>query len=293
MYTWNQRTGALDKVATNVGLELVGSLLRPVVGVQTAVVDFWHRYFDLVGVREENERLKTDILSIQSELTAAREDRAEAKRLRALLSLPADRSWKPIGARVLAGRLGPNSALETVILSRGYLTGGLPETPIMTNKGLVGRILRASPYTATALLLSDPSSRVAVLSQQSRTVGILTGRGGRQLLDMRFVGHNAALTEGEILVTSGLDGIYPKGLPVARVTSVIASEYSQFMTVHANSLVDVEHLEEVLLLEPTGLPPIPETPTHDFIGPPSWEQTQIILRDALLPDTATEHGVSE
>lgn len=202
-------------------------------------------------LREENERLKADLISIQSQLIEAGEDKAELERLRNLLSLPPDRAWRPVGARVIAGRLGPNSVLETVILSRGYLTGAAPGTPIVTNLGLVGRVLRASAHTSTALLITDPGSRIAVLGQQTRAPGILTGRGLRHPLEVRFMARSAGVADGEILVTSGLDGVYPKGIAVARVVSVAPSDYSQFMAVLAVPLVDMEHLEEVLLLEPT------------------------------------------
>lgn len=283
MYTWNQRTGFLDTLSTNAGLELVGTVLKPIVSAKNTALDFWERYLDLVGVREENERLKADLIAIQSQLVQAGEDRAELRRLRALLSLPGNRTWRPVGARVVAGRLGPNSALETVMLSRGYLTGGAPGTPIMTSQGLVGRILRASAHNATALLLTDPGSRIAVLSQDTRTPGILTGRGARHALDVRFVARNATVREGELLVTSGLDGVYPKGLPVARVVSVAPSDYSQFMSVLASPLVEVEHLEEVLLLEPTGLPPLPDAlEQDDLMGPPLP-----VVRPVVVPAAET------
>ncbi len=277
IYTWNQRMGIMDKVATHIGLELVGSLLKPMLLLHTNINDLWENYFDLVGVREENARLKADILSMQSQLIAAGEHKAEVQRLRALLSLPPDRSWRPVGARILAGRMGPNSALETVILSRGYVTGAAPGTPIMTNIGLVGRVLRASAHTSTALLLTDQGSRVAVFSQITRTAGILTGQGARRDLAVRFVGHNAKMQKGELLVTSGLDGIYPKGLPVATVTEVSAPTHTAFLTVTAKALVDTEHLEEILLLEPTGIAPLPDPLAPDFMGPPSEEQYNIML----------------
>lgn len=251
MYTWNQRTGALDTLSTQAGLEITGTVLKPIATLHKTVAEFWEKYLDLVGVREENERLKADIISIQSQLIEAGEDKAELERLRSLLSLPQDKAWRPVGARVLAGRLGPNSVLETVILSRGYLTGAAPGTPIVTSLGLVGRVLRASAHTSTALLLTDPGSRIAVLGQQTRAPGILTGRGLRHPLEVRFMARASSVKDGEILVTSGLDGVYPKGIAVARVISVAPSDYSQFMAVLAVPLVDMEHLEEVLLLEPT------------------------------------------
>ena len=288
MYTWNQRTGFLDELSTNLGLELTGTVLKPLVTAKNAGMDFWERYLDLVGVREENERLKADLIAIQSQLIQAGEERAELHRLRSLLSLPSNRSWRPLGARVIAGRMGPNSALETVILSRGYLTGGAPGTPLMTNLGLVGRVLRASAHSATALLLTDPGSRIAVLSQDTRTSGILTGRGSRHPLEVRFVARNATVREGELLVTSGLDGMYPKGLPVARVVSVAPSDYSQFMSVLATPLVEVEHLEEVLLLEPTGLPPLPDMPEEgEMVGPPAPTESPSGTTTGTAAGTAT------
>ncbi len=278
MYTWNQRTGVMDKVATHVGLELVGGVLKPIIEIHSNITDIWENYFDLVGVREENVRLKVDILAMQSQLIAAGEHKAELQRLRALLSLPPDRSWRPVGARILAGRLGPNSVLETVILSRGYATGAAPGTPLMTNLGLVGRVLRASAHTSTALLLSDQGSRVAVFSQESRTAGILTGQGGRRDLEVRFVGHNAKIKNGELLVTSGLDGVYPKGLPVAIVTQVSVSGHTPFLQVEAKALVNPEHLEEVLLLEPTGIAPARDPLDPDFMGPPTEEQYDMMIK---------------
>lgn len=248
-YTWNQRTGFLDNLATQIGLEATGGILKPIRVLRSTLEDFWEKYFDLVGVREENERLKKDIVAIHAQIVQAGEYRAEAERLRKLLSMPPDEQWRTTAARVLAGRMGPNSVLETVTINRGYLAGGLPGTPLATELGLVGRVLRASPTTATALLLTDPGSRIAVLSQNTRAPGVLSGRGARHPLEMRFVARNSEVEEGEMLVTSGLDGVYPKGIPVARVVSVAPSDYSQFMAVMATPLVDVERLEEVLLLE--------------------------------------------
>lgn len=267
IYTFNQRTSVLDDTSTQAGLELTGAVLKPISAAHRAVTDFWDKYLDLVGVREENDRLKADLISIQSQLIEAGEDKAELERLRTLLSLPPDRAWRPVGARVIAGRMGPNSVLETVILSRGYLTGAAPGTPIVTHLGLVGRVLRASGHAATALLVTDPSSRIAVLGQNTRAPGILTGRGQRHTLEVRFMARAASVSDGEILVTSGLDGIYPKGIAVARVVSVAPSDYSQFMAVLAVPLVDMEHLEEVLLLEPTEQNTTAPTPTGVTAAP--------------------------
>lgn len=274
MYSWNQRTHALDDIAAAVGLEVGGAVLGSVRSVQDVTAGFWDRYFALVDVREENLRLKARVDELEARLLASGEDLAELRRLRELVQLPVDVSWRPLGARVLAGRLGPNAVLDSITISRGYATGGRPGTPLVTHLGLVGRVLKASPHASTALLITDPGSRVAVFGQESRAPGILMGKGMGRELEVNFVQRDAGVKNGEVLVTSGLDGKYPKGLPVARVVSVAPSDYTQFMAVSAVPLVDLQHLEEVLLLEPSGVAPPPEEPEGPppvFVGPPEPE----------------------
>ena len=254
LFTWNQRTGLLDALTVNVGLEATGAVLKPVIWLYDQVYGFYARYIDLVGIREENDLLKAEADRMRGELRILAEDQAELRRLRTLLSLQDADVWQPVGARVIAGRLGPNAALESVTISRGYLSGGAPGTPVITNLGvvgrvLVGRVLRASPNTATVLLLTNPGSRIAVLSQQTRTPGILTGRSTRLPMEMRFVTRNYTVHPDEVLITSGRDGAYPKGIPVAKVLSVAPSDFSPFQSILAEPLVDMERLEEVLLLE--------------------------------------------
>ena len=271
MYSWNQRTRVLDDLAAKLGLEITGAVLTPVRSAQDAAENMWDRYFDLVGVREENEALKQKVDELEARLLANGEDLAELKRLRALVQLPVDQTWRPLGARVLSGRMGPNAVLDSITISRGYSTGGRPGTPLVTHLGLVGRVLKASAHSSIVLLLTDPSSRIAVFSQESRAPGILMGMGMGQKLEVNFVQRDAKVKPGEIIITSGLDGKYPKGIPVARVLRVAPSDYTQFMAIKAEPLVDLQHLEEVLLLESTGAPrPLePSEAPKEFVGPPA------------------------
>ena len=275
MYSWNQRTRVLDDLAAKLGLEITGAVLSPIRSAQDAAENMWDRYFDLVGVREENEALKQKVDELEARLLANGEDLAELKRLRALVQLPVDQTWRPLGARVLSGRMGPNAVLDSITISRGYSTGGRPGTPLVTHLGLVGRVLKASAHSSIVLLLTDPSSRIAVFSQESRAPGILMGMGTGQKLEVNFVQRDAKVKPGEIIITSGLDGKYPKGIPVARVLRVAPSDYTQFMAIKAEPLVDLQHLEEVLLLESTGAPrPLePGEAPKEFVGPPAPKST--------------------
>lgn len=268
VYSWNRRSHVLDDAATNVGLELARLVLEPMARAKSAVIEIWDRYFDLVDVREENLRLKARLAELQAQLLATGEDLAELRRLRSLVEFPVDVRWRPLAARVLAGRIGPNAVLDSITISRGYVNGALPGVPLVTNLGLVGRVLRSSAHASTVLLITDPDSRVAVFGQETRAPGILKGRGMGKPLEVDFVQRDVAMKDGEVLVTSGLDNKFPKGLPVARVTGVSPSDYTQFMAVQAAPLVDLQHLEEVLLLEKSGVEVPDEEPETEFVGPP-------------------------
>lgn len=255
LYTWNLRYGYLDRLSEITGLEIAGFVLRPGNWVADEASTRWRRYVHLVDVEQENERLREAIARMALDMARLREDSAKAKRLEHSLEFNPPEQWKRQGARVIAHRLGPTGSLETFLVDKGTEDGIYEDAPAITADGAVGRILRVSPNNSTVLLLSDPNSRIPVLGCDSRTTGVLMGQGQGELLRVNYVPLNEPINEGEILVSSGLARVFPKGIPVARVVTVERSDISLFKTVLAESLVDVRNLEEVLLL--TRLP-IPE-----------------------------------
>lgn len=263
LFTWNLRTGYVDSLATHTGLEFVGAVLKPGKWLRLQVVGFWDHYIDLVGVRKQNDELEARIKEAQFAVAAAKEDQAELARLRALLSISAPAGWERIGARVIAHRVGALAELESVLLDKGYLRGAGVRTPVVAHDGVVGRVFRAGPYTSSVLLLTDPNSRIAVLSQDHRTPGIIVGQGPRQMLELRYVALNAPLAVGELLVTSGQAGAFPKGLPVARIASIEYSDISLFQKVMAEPLANLDNLEEVLLVGKTVDLQVFEEQAHD------------------------------
>ena len=244
LYTWNLRTGHLDAFSENTGLEFVGLVLKPGKWVKNQVVDFWDRYIYLIGVRQENEELKQQVSHLTSELNRFREEAKEAMRLRDLLSLAPPEKWSASGARVMAHRLGPHAALETLLVDKGYRSGAEQNDPVVTHQGVVGRILRDSAHLSTVLLLTDPNSRIPVRGRTHRTTGILAGGGQNEPLEVLYIPLNAPLEQGEILITSGLAGIFPQDLPAAKIISIERSDISLFQTVRAEPLLDLKSLEE-------------------------------------------------
>lgn len=248
IYTWNEQTSKLDKISTNIGIEVVGAVARSVSYVSTTVSDFWNNYISLVGVNEENKQLKEELFNIKRELAEVKEERAELNRLRKLLSIDYAADWKAEGVRILAWRLGANDFFDSFVLSKGFFSGSKVGTPIINADGLIGRVLKAGPYTSIALLVTDSGSSVSVITEKGRVPGIVQGNGHNQLLSLRFVKKNEDVKVGERVLTSGLDLSFPKGIPVGEIVSVEHS--SNFMLeIKVKPLVNFEKLEEVLLLQ--------------------------------------------
>lgn len=274
LFAWNARTGYLDTMAERTGLEIVGYILSPVVWVKDQCAAYWRRYIALIDVAEENTRLRTELRAAQATATLTVEERAELERLRTLLRLEALHERPGFAARVIAKRFGPQAVLKTFTVNKGFLDGAIVGTPVVSEAGVVGRILRTAPHAATVLMLTDPGFRLAVISQDSRTPGILTGSTGNQRrLEVAYVAQNAQIAPGELLITAGVDGGFPKGIPVGIVTQVTPGNEILFLQVHATPLVDLEHLEEVILLQEEGSGPpllerLPDPVDPDPLLPP-------------------------
>ena len=252
LYTWNERTGYLDSLAENTGLEIIGAALAPADYAVTEVRSTWARYVDLVNVREERDILAERLVNATAVINDLQEEQHELARLRELMRFSPPEHWTPIGARVIGARVGPQAALNSLLLDKGFTTGAMPGTPAVTKQGVVGQILRSSPHYSTVLLVNDPSCRIAVISQETRFQGVISGQGPGQPLMVYYVPPNAPVNIGEYLITSGLDGLFPKGIPVAWVESARPSDTSPFQAVTAWPLVPLNELEEVLLLQPAA-----------------------------------------
>ncbi len=249
LYTWNLRTGHLDMLATYSGLEFVGWTLVPGKWSADQVSWLWENYVHLSAVSKENRELHGRLDQLAGALAISKEEAAEVKRLRSLLAFEPRESWAAVGGRVVAYKLGPHAALQTLVVDKGALSGIKTNTPAVTHEGVVGRVLRVSPSFATVLLMTDLNSRLAVMGQLHRTPCIISGKGAGEPMQVLYVPLNAPIERGELLVTSGLDDIFPKGIPVARVTAVERSEISLFLDVWAEALFDLTVLEEILLLK--------------------------------------------
>ncbi len=212
----------------------------------------WRKYLWLVGVAEENERLKKEILRLEAELARLEEEELAYQRLAKLLKVSAPFGEQVVVARIIGKPLGSWQAM--IVIDKGIKDGVLPEMPVLSaapkeGGALVGQVVAAEDHYAKVLLLLDPSSAVDVLVQRSRQRGVLRGQGkGVCLLD--YVPAEADVRENDRIVTSGFDGLYPKGILVGWVQRIYPGRLKGlFRPIEVRPAVDFESLEEVVVLQ--------------------------------------------
>jgi rod shape-determining protein MreC len=222
----------------------------------------WSSYVYLRGVREENKQLR-DRLAVTELLLQQRTHQArEAQRLRELLQLRGVLPLETLVAEVIARDGVP--WFRTVTINKGSRQGVTLNAPVISPNGVVGRVIRLGPEAAVVQLLLDQESGIGVRIERSRVTGVVAGQvdSAGQLtgdLQMKYVPMLADVVEGDLVITSGLDRIYPAGLVVGRVRQVkLGSGVSKEILVAPSARFD--KLEEVLVVR-TPLPDISATET--------------------------------
>jgi len=211
----------------------------------SGVSDAWSRYLLLVKIGEENKNLKKTIDDLKSQLVLYQEGYLEAQRLRNLLALKDDHDFDLVTARVI-GR-GQTSFSKTILINKGTAHGLDAGQPVMAGPGLAGRVINASWRTAKVLPLIDESSNIDAVVQRNRTQGIVRGAGSRGCL-LKYISKAQDVKEGDTIVSSGMGGIFPKGLMIGKVTHVNKQETGLFLKIYVAPSVDFSNVEEVVVL---------------------------------------------
>jgi rod shape-determining protein MreC len=234
-----------EGVVKNLALEAAAPVRKIFSAVIEGVDNAWERYVHLVGLVEENRNLKNKIAGMQTDLLLYKEGYQEAQRLQKLLSLQDEYPYKFIAARVI-GR--EQAALSKIIwIDKGSASGLKPGMPVLAPPGLVGRLTDVSWHSSKILLLIDENSNADVLVQRTRVQGIVRGAGSRGCV-VRYISKMEDVKEGDLIVTSGLSNIFPKGLLVGRVSHVGHMDVGLFLQIRLVPFVDFTTLEEVMVL---------------------------------------------
>ncbi len=208
------------------------------------VADIWGHYLYLVETAEDNLSLVEENRSLQALLTQSDEVRLENARLRLLLDFKEAQEMATLPARVVAE--DASSWFRTVMIDKGSDDNVTEGLPVVVAEGVVGRVVRSSPHFSRVLLITDASSAVASLLQDNRARGVCRGQGEQLVFD--FVLRQEEVKIGDRVVTSGMGGVFPKGLVIGSVESIDRREFGLFQSIEVTPAVDFTHLEEVLVL---------------------------------------------
>ena len=200
-------------------------------------------YLDLREARRQSQDFSRELDQLRIESQRLRREASQAKRLQALLDFRQELPLLTVAAQVIGS--GGNEASQIVILDKGSNAGPHPDLPVIVPGGVIGKVLRVFGDTSQVILLTDANSGVASLLESSRVHGVLRGT-NRPLSKLTYVINGEPVTVGEILVTSGEDRIYPKGLPLGVVVSVRPG--SEFQEIEVQPLAQLNRLEEVLVI---------------------------------------------
>jgi rod shape-determining protein MreC len=205
----------------------------------------WLKYFSFVDLRDENTRLKKEVDDLRMQNDLYRELVSTQARLRELLQFK-ETIRSPVVAAQVIGR-DPTGVFESILIDKGANAGLKLNMPVVDARGVVGRLVAVSPNYAKVLLIIDQNSAVDCLIQRSREKGILKGLPS-QLCKLHYVSRAADVVVGDKVVTSGMDRIFPKGLPVGEVMEVVDTPWEFFKDVRVKPSADFSKLEEVLVL---------------------------------------------
>jgi len=216
--------------------------------VVTGVLEGWQRYVWLRGTERRARELSRTVNELRAENAELAQLRAENERLGKLLAFARSRpEHRAVGARIIGTRMDPKG-LQLVTIDRGADDGVRRMMPVVTAGGVLGRIHTLGARSADVLVLSDRNSSIAVRVERSRARANVRGQGAPGPCRLEYALRSDDLIEGDELVTSGTDGVFPRGLPVGQVTRVKRGGHGLYQAAEVLPAVDVTRVEEVAVL---------------------------------------------
>jgi rod shape-determining protein MreC len=244
-YSWNlkdkEHANLFERTVLNISSPIITSIAR----INNGVSGIWNDYLDLVGARKENKLLRENIKELNSRIIASREAMLANERLKKLLEMKESLKISSLTATVVGEDASP--WFKTILIDRGSADGLKEGMPVIASDGIIGQIVKVAVKSSRVLLITDHASGVAGLIQRSRARGVVKGKGdGTCILEFSLSAED--VTVGDTVITSGIGGVFPKGLKIGEVSMVKKGEYGIFQTVDVRPTVNLARLEEVLVL---------------------------------------------
>lgn len=262
LMAYDAKTASQERVI-RVWTQAVANFVQsPVTSVTSSVNGFFQSIVNLRSAQSENDKLKEQIQKLQVEVQQNQELAKENESLKALLKLKSESKIDVLPAQVI-GR-DPSLWFDSAIINRGSLDGVKLNMPIINNGGLIGRVVAVSPITAQiSLITRERSALGGVIGElgASNALGVVAASGKRETLEMNYIPGTIEVQPGEIVYTTGQDGIYPAGLKIGEVVEVKPGSATVTQQIFIKPTAQLHAMEEVavLLYEPPLTPEYEKT----------------------------------
>lgn len=236
-------------------------------GVVGGARDVWGNYVGLRGARAENEALRARVAELEVRLQEQRALAAETVTLKQLLELKTSGPLPTLAAEVIAGN--PNPGMRTVTIDKGTAQGVQSNMAVIAPRGVVGRIVgEPAANAARVQLLIDREAAAGALVERSRAGGMIVGVDGDPPFRMELVSNLSDVKVDDVVVASGVDGIYPKGYTIGKVEKVERGP-GLYLSIAVRPSVDFSSLEQVLVVLVPARPAMPPEPAPTPTAPPA------------------------
>lgn len=217
----------------------------------STVTDAVSGYIALKGAHREAQACRGQLSQSHATLNTLKEAEAENERLKRALAYTETTSEPEIMARIIG--VNPSSQFQSVRVNRGENDGVHVGMPVVTPDGVVGQVIRAVGDSADVMLLTDAASRIGAVIQRNRVRASVVGAGDGHELSLEFIRREDELIDGDVVITAGSDGVFPRGLRIGTVRSVSRPNVGMFLGGRVTPAVDIDRVEEVLIVPVTSL----------------------------------------
>jgi rod shape-determining protein MreC len=262
LMAYDAKTASQERVIRVWTQAIANFVQSPVTTVTSSVTGYFQSIVNLRSAQTENDELKQRVQELEIEVQQKKELAKENESLKSLLQLKTESNYNVLSAQII-GR-DPSLWFDSAIINRGSLDGVKLNMPIVNNGGLIGRVVSVSPITAQINLVTKEKSGLGgVIGElgNSNALGVVSGNGKRELLEMGYIPGTIEVQVGEMVYTTGQDGIYPAGLKIGEVAEVRPGSATVTQQILIKPSAKLYAMEEVavLLYEPPTKPEYEKT----------------------------------